>query len=172
MVLVGSIFCAHHQSADICQSCVDFMQENDTSRYLLHAYAYALRSHRSTTGENPQDEVDAQRHLGRGTNILWNRLQVPEQASSDANIQAVLLLVAYTADFGQPNEVRLHVDALRTMTDQRGGTDAFTHNPALHHQLLALGESRRFHLTLDCGHNCPDPLRFPDGLHLRPGGDT
>lgn len=115
-----------------------------------------------------QDQVDAESYLGRGTNILWNRLRMPGDASSDANIQAVLLLVAYTADFGQASEVRLHADALRTMVDERGGIDAFGHNPALQHQLWAIEGSRESHLTLDCEPTCPRPLRFPDGLRLRP----
>lgn len=146
------------------------MQENDTSRYLLLAYAYAMRRARPGSTENPQDQVDAQTNFGRGTNILWNRLRMPGHASSDANVQAVLLLLAYTADFGQANEIRLHADALGTMIDQRGGIDAFVSNPALHHQLLAMEGSRRFHLTLNCESSCPDPLRFPDGLRLRQGG--
>ena len=96
---------------------------------------------------------------------------MPGQLSSDANVQAVLLLVAYTADFRPPNEVRLHANALRTMVDQRGGIDAFSHTPALLQQLLAIEVSRRFHMTLDCQSSCPDPLRFPDGLQLRRKGD-
>ncbi|OCT46851.1 hypothetical protein CLCR_02094 [Cladophialophora carrionii] len=158
-------------SRDILESSIAFMLENDTSRHLLFAYAYAMRrAHRAADG-NPQDQVDAERNLGRGTNILWNRLQMAGHASSDANLQAVLLLVAYSADFGQENEVRLHTDALRTMVDQRGGTDAFTNNPSLQHQLLVIGSSRRFHLTLDCESGCPDLLRFPDGLRLPQGAN-
>ena len=147
------------------------MQENDASRYLLLAYAYSMRSTHPAADQDPQDQVDAQTNLGRGTNVLWNRLRMPGHASSDANVQAVLLLVAYTADFGQPSEVRLHADALRTMIDQRGGVDAFSHRPALRYQLQAIEGSRRFHMTLDCESTCPDPLRFPDGLRLRQGGE-
>ncbi|KAJ9605100.1 hypothetical protein H2200_010490 [Cladophialophora chaetospira] len=153
------------------ESTVAYMMENDTSRYLLLAYAYAMRRSRLGADENSQDQVNAQTNFGRGTNILWNRLRMPGHASSDANVQAVLLLLAYTADFGQADEVRLHADALRTMVDQRGGVAAFATNPALLHQLLGIEESRRFHLTLNCEIDCPDPLRFPNGLGLRPGGN-
>ncbi|KIW98891.1 uncharacterized protein Z519_00554 [Cladophialophora bantiana CBS 173.52] len=164
-------FCDHYQSSDVLESALLFMLENEASRHLLIAYAYALQRSRALAEESPQDQVEAERNLGRGTNILWNRLRMPGQASSDANIQAVLLLVAYTADFGDPVEVRLHADALRTMIDQRGGIDTFTHNPALQHQLWVIEVSRRFHLSLDCEPSCPDPLRFPDGLRLRHGGE-
>ncbi|KAH0847967.1 hypothetical protein AYO21_03666 [Fonsecaea monophora] len=164
-------FCDHYQSSDMLESALVYMLENEVSRHLLLAYAYAVRRARSVAEENPQDQVEAERNLGRGTNILWNRLQMPGAASSDANIQAVLLLVAYTADFGDTSEVRLHADALRTMINQRGGVDAFTYNPALQHQLWVIEVSRRFHLTLDCESTCPDPLRFPDGLRLRAGGE-
>ncbi|KIX96125.1 uncharacterized protein Z520_08380 [Fonsecaea multimorphosa CBS 102226] len=164
-------FCDHYQSSDVLESALVFMLENEASRHLLIAYAYAMRRSRAVAEENSQDQVEAERNLSRGTNILWNRLQMPGHASSDANIQAVLLLVAYTADFGNANEVRLHADALRTMIEQRGGVDAFTHNPALHHQIWVIETSRRFHLTLDCESTCPDPPRFPDGLRLRRRSD-
>lgn len=118
--------------------------------------------------ETVQDQVEAQSHLGRGTNILWNRLRMPGHASSDSNIQAVLLLLAYTADFGQSSEIRLHADALRTMIDQRGGLESFGHNPALQQQLWTIERSRKFHLTLGCDAPCTNPLRFPEGLRLRP----
>lgn len=148
------------------------MMENETSRYLLLAYAYAMRRARTGIDDNPEDQVNAQTNFGRGTNILWNRLRMPGHASSDANVQAVLLLLAYTADFGQGDEVRLHADALQTMVDQRGGVAAFSNNAALEHQLLGIEESRRFHLTLSCTSDCRDPLRFPgDGLRLWSGGN-
>ena len=148
-------------------SAIALMMENDTSRSLLLAYAYALRRTHAGADSNSQDQVSAQTNLGRGTHILWNRLRMPGHASCDANVQAVLLLLAYTADFGQAGEVRLHADALRTMVDQRGGVEAFASNPALQHQLLAMEGSRRFHLTLTCASDCPDLLRFSDGLRLR-----
>jgi hypothetical protein len=140
------------------------MCEHEAPRHLLLAHAYALRWKLQA---NPQDQVDTQSHLGRGTNILWNRLQMAGSASSDANIQAVLLLIAYAADFGQSSEVRFHADALRTMIEQRGGLDAFAHNPALEQQLGAIEQSREFHLTFDCETSCQNALRFPDGLRLR-----
>jgi hypothetical protein len=165
---VTSNFCEHYQSKDTLESSKAFMLENDTSRHLLlaYAYAYAIKRTHPTADGNSQNQVDARTNLGRGTSILRNRLQMAGHASSDANVQAVLLLVAYAADFSQADEVRLHADALRTMVDQRGGIDAFTDNPSLQHQLSVIGRSRRFHLTLDCESDCPDMLRFPDGLRL------
>ncbi|OAP62218.1 hypothetical protein AYL99_04421 [Fonsecaea erecta] len=162
-------FCDHYQSTDVLETAFAFMLENEASRHLLIGYAYAMRRSRAIAEDGSQDQLEAERNVGRGTNILWNRLQMPSHASSDANVQAVLLLVAYTADFGDASEVRLHADALRTMIEQRGGVDVFTHNPALQHQIWAIEVSRRFHLTLDCESTCPDPLRFADGLRLRSG---
>lgn len=163
---VDSSICQHYQSRELYNSVIAFMLEHDASRHLLLAYAYALRARHPVAGGNAQDQVNASTNFGRGTNVLWNRLQMPGQASSDANVQAVLLLVAYTADFSQESDVHLHADALRTMVNQRGGITAFVSNPTLQRQLLAVERSRRFHLTLDCDDGCPDPIRFPDGLQL------
>lgn len=163
---VDSSICQHYQARELYDSVITFMLENDASRHLLLAYAYALRARHPVAGGNTQDQLNASANFGRGTNILWNRLQMPGHASSDANVQAVLLLVAYTADFSQQSDVNLHADALRTMVNQRGGIDAFSSNPTLQRQLLTIERSRRFHLTLDCDTDCPDSIRFPDGLQL------
>jgi len=145
------------------------MLEHEASRHLLLAYAYAMRWKLHASPETIQDQVDAQSHLSMGTNALRNRLQLAgPHASSDSVIQAVLLLLVYTADFGQPAEVRLHEDALRTMLVQRGGIDAFAHNPTLQAQLWAIESSRAYHLTFGCEVACSSPFRFPGGLGLRP----
>lgn len=144
------------------------MLDHEVPRHLLLAYAYAMRWKLHASPETVQDQVDAQSHLSQGTNALWNRLRLSGHTSSDEVIQAVLLLLVYTADFGQANEVRLHEDALRTMLTQRGGINAFAHNPTLQQQLWAIETSRAFHLTFGCEASCTSQLRFPDGLRLRP----
>lgn len=145
------------------------MLEHEISRHFLLAYAFAMRWKLHSSPETVQDQIDAQSHLSRGTNALWNQLRLAgANASSDPIIQAVLLLLTYTADFGQAREVRLHEDALRTMLTQRGGINAFGHNPILQQQLWAIETSRAFHLTFGCESACTSPLRFPDGLRLRP----
>jgi hypothetical protein len=144
------------------------MREDEVTRHLLYAYAYALRWKLHSSPETVQDQVDAQSNLGWGTNMLWNRLRLSGHEATDAVIQAVLLLMVYTYDFGQISEVELHANALRVMIQQRGGIDAFGHNPALQQQLCQVEKSRAFHLTLPCETSCTDALRFPDGLGLRP----
>lgn len=143
-----------------------FMREHESSRHILLAYAYAMRWKLQSSPDTVEDQVDAQTNLGRGTNILWNQLRLSGHESSDSIVQTVLLLVVYTADFGQANEVQLHIDALRTMVAQRGGINAFGHNPALQQQLWVLGNSRSFHLAFDCEDRCTSTLRFPTGLVL------
>lgn len=142
------------------------MQDHEASRNLLLAYAYAMRWKLYSSPETVQDQVDAQANLGRGTNLLWNQLRVSGPSSPDAVIQTVLLLIAYTADFGQASEVQIHVDALRTMVTQRGGIGSFGHNSALQQQLWGIGTARTFHITFGCEAACTSPLRFPAGLSL------
>jgi hypothetical protein len=145
---------------------IAFMRTDEACTQLLLAYCYQLRANLSA-GDNT-DESDgqaAQRHLARGTNLLWNRLRDADTASSDANIQAVLLLVSYTFDFGPRDEVELHADALRTMVQQRGGLEALESNAALHRQLTAADSTRMFHLTLDCpDDDCGRDRRYPEGF--------
>ncbi|KAK5273055.1 hypothetical protein LTR99_002448 [Exophiala xenobiotica] len=159
-------FCVHCRSRDSLDTAVAYMREHEASRNLLLAYAYATRWKLLSSPETVQDQVDAQTHYGRGTNVLWNRLCDADHASSDSNIQAVLLLMAYTSDFGQSREVELHAEALRTMIEQRGGIDTFGHHPALQDQLRVIDQSREFHLTLGCETSCPSALRFPGGVRL------
>ncbi|KIW42469.1 uncharacterized protein PV06_06017 [Exophiala oligosperma] len=164
VILVSANFCPHCRDRGVLDTAIAYMREHEVSRNLLLAYAYAARWKLHSSPETVQDQVDAQTHFGRGTNLLWNRLRAADHASSDSNIQAVLLLLAYTADFGQENEVHLHARALQTMIEQRGGVEAMGHNPTLQHQLRIIRQSRRLHLTLDCEPSCPSALRFPDGL--------
>lgn len=164
----SSTFCHHNTARGMLDAAVAYMFEHEAPRHLLLAYAYAMRWKLHASPETVQDQVDAQSHLSRGTNVLWNRLQSSAHSSSDAVIQAVLLLLVYTADFGQMSEMRLHQDALRTMLNQRGGINAFGHNPTLQQQLWAIETSRAFHLTFGCEASCTSELRFPDGLRLRP----
>jgi len=140
------------------------LRSDEASRSLLLAYAFATRQRMFATPEGEQDSENSQTYYGRGTSILWSRLADRRHASSDSNIQAVLLLVAYTSDFGQPNEVEIHANALRAMVTQRGGVDSFAHSPPLQHQISAIETSRTFHLTLLCGTFCPSPRRFPPGF--------
>ena len=126
---------------------------------------------RAAVGKNidaDQGRRLAQQYFGRGTNLLWNRLRDGHNASSDVNIQAVLLLVSYAADFGQTGEADIHIDSLRTMVSERGGIDGLQINQTLHWQLQMIDMSRRHHLTLSCVAECQEPLRFPNGLWRMP----
>jgi hypothetical protein len=141
------------------------MRLDDASTQLLLAYCHSVRArHRENEGNGEHDREAARQYLGRGTNALWNRLQDTANASSDANIQAVLLLVAYTKDFGQQGEVDIHAEALRTMVAQRGGLAEMSGIAVLYHQLAAADSSRVLHLTLTCREECGRDLRFPEGF--------
>ncbi|RVX72364.1 hypothetical protein B0A52_04569, partial [Exophiala mesophila] len=139
--------CQHNRRTPLLDGALAYMQEHEASRSLLLAYAYAMRWKLYSSPETVQDQVDAQANLGRGTNLLWNQLRVSGTISPDPVIQTVLLLIAYTADFGQVSEVQIHVDALRTMVAQRGGIGSFGHNSILQQQLWGIGTSRTFHIT-------------------------
>ncbi|KIV94238.1 hypothetical protein PV10_02024 [Exophiala mesophila] len=158
--------CQHNRRLPLLDGALAYMQEHEASRSLLLAYAYAMRWKLYSSPETVQDQVDAQANLGRGTNLLWNQLRVSGTISPDPVIQTVLLLIAYTADFGQVSEVQIHVDALRTMVAQRGGIGSFGHNSILQQQLWGIGTSRTFHITFGCEAGCTSPLRFPAGLSL------
>lgn len=115
------------------------------------------------------DRNEAQRYYGQGARLLFDGLTNPETASSDENIQAVLLLIAYAFDTGAIDEVPIHVAALSRMLHARGGRLEFLQadiHPTLMLQLRALQNSRVGHLTLDCGSDCNEELRFPNGLNL------
>jgi hypothetical protein len=82
-------------------------------------------------------------------------------------MQAVLLLVAWTSDFGQQGEVEIHADALRTMVAERTHAGVIS-NPTLRAQLESISTSRKFHLTLGFEHECDAPRRFPNGFWQTP----
>lgn len=156
--------CNENEHSLLQDSMVASMRTDEASTQLLLAYCYAILTQQlHNTDNTTQQQESAQQYFGRGTNILWNRLRDPRHASSDANIQAVLLLVAYTSDFGSPSEVEIHAEALRTMVAERGGI-AVIANRTLRAQLNNVQDSRTFHLTLGPDHECSAPRRFPDGF--------
>lgn len=148
------------------ENAMAFMRRDEACTQLLMAYCHSMRAafhDNEISGEAHRQA--AQNYLGRGTNMLSSRLRDAVTASSDANVQAVLLLVSYAADFGQRKEVDLHADALRTMVAERGGLEALKSRVDLYIQLKALDGARRMHLTLDCYHaDCHQLLRFPGGF--------
>ena len=155
------------------EAVIAFIRLDEVSTQLLLAYADTLRARlQETPSSTHQDQQSAQIYLTRGTSLLRNRLRDSTTASSDANIQAVLLLVTYSADFGSSTEVDIHADALRTMVQQRGGLEALsasgTGSALLHRQLVEMDSARRYHLTLACQEDCCRELRFPDGFWSRP----
>lgn len=114
------------------------------------------------------DRNDAQRLYGRGTRLLRDRLTNPNTASSDGNIQAVLLFIAYASDTGSTEEALIHLGALSRMIKQRGGLKTLEAeiDAILWLQIRSISHSRRLHLTLECGPECPCEPRFPNGIGL------
>ena len=156
--------CITKASRTTLESVIACIRADDASTQLLIAYCFAvLAQEQQITRTGNQQRETAQQYFGRGTNILWNRLRDPSHASSDANMQAVLLLVAYTSDFGQADEVDIHVEALRTMVAQRTQAGVIS-NPTLRGQLESIALSHKYHLTLHWEHTCEDPRRFPNGF--------
>jgi hypothetical protein len=126
---------------------------------------------RGTGGQNfstESDRNDAQRLYGRGTRLLRDQLTNPKTASSDGNIQAVLLLIAYASDTGSTEEVPIHLGALSRMIKQRGGLEMLEReiDSTLTLQIRSISDSRKHHLTLECGLECTCEPRFPEGLGL------
>lgn len=142
--------------------------QSTSSNSLLTAYILACSGRPGVDSEVEADLNDAQRFYGMGTRLLRDRLISPETASSDENIQAVLLLIAYASDTGSMNEVPIHVSALERMIRQRGGLGALENeiDSTLMLQLRAISRSRQRHLTLDCEAGCAGQLRFPQGLEF------
>ena len=157
---------AHHSpDPEAYEAVILFMLDDTACTKLLLAYCHSLRARlQEAEGVGKPDEQAAQEYLCRWTNNLWNRLRDTNTASSDVNIQAVLLLVSYTSDFGQADEVSIHAEALPTMVEERGGLEALRANTVLHRQLIAADKARRYHLTLDCRPDCHRVLRFPNGF--------
>lgn len=140
----------------------------EASTCLLSAYILACRGADYAEVPTNSDLNDAQRLYGRGTRLLGNRLINPQTASSDGNIQAVLLLIAYAADTGSTEEVPIHFGALSRMIKERGGLQAFEAqiDSTLKMQVRAISHSRRHHFTLDCVPGCPYEARFPSDFGL------
>lgn len=138
------------------------------SNCLLSAYILACREPDENDQVTENDGNHAQRLYGQGTRLLRDRLTNPKTASSDENIQAVLLLIAYASDTGSTEEVPIHLGALSRMIRQRGGLEALEAeiDSTLRLQVRAISQSRSRHLTLECGSECPCKRRFPDGLEL------
>jgi hypothetical protein len=158
--------CSRHESQQSPSAVIALICTDEASTQIFLAYCYTVSARAQVAPDVSQHQLRlAQYHFGRGTNSLWTRLRDPDPAlaSSDANIQAVLLLVAYTADFGQANEVGMHAGALRIMVEQRGGVDGVS-DPTLRAQLEAIASSRQYHLTLASSEDCGSRPRFPDGF--------
>src|SRR4051812_19782294 len=109
------------------------MRSDQASMYSLLAYAYATRWFVQTGSEH--DLKRSLRNYGMATRILSERLCGRENNCSDVNVQTVLLLLAYTSDFGQASETRIHIEALRVMIEQRGGVGSFSNNLILYQQI-------------------------------------
>lgn len=163
-VPVTEILCQHSPNRAACEEIVSFAQTDEACTYLLLGYSLSLRMHNGDSSDRDSDNTLARNYINRGTTLLRTRLSDSFTAAADVNIQAVLLLIAYTADFGSFDEVRIHANALRTMIDQRGGVEEEGYIPILVLQLRSIGLSRFFHLTLDCSDPCEGVLRFPRGL--------
>ena len=130
------------------------------------AYILLCRGQGSGGAEAESDLNEAQVFYGTGTRLLRDRLTNPDSASSDGNIQAVLLLIAFASDNGSLEEARIHTGALSRMVRQRGGLSALETevDSRLMLQLHSVPGSVHRHLTLQCGKDCLGELRFPQGL--------
>lgn len=145
------------------------IQGADTaSRSLLLAYTIAAKGQRAEGPQSEENRNKAHKYYGQGTRLLRDRLTMPETASSDENIQAVLLLIAYASDAGSFEEVSIHTSALSRMLKQRGGLETLQAevDPTLMLQLRAVSSSRVRHLTFDCSTSCTYELRFPSGIEM------
>lgn len=140
----------------------------EASNCFLSANILACRGAADSNVPTESERNDAQRLYGRGTRLLSERLTNPQTASSNGNIQAVLLLIAYTADTGSTEEVLIHLRALSRMIKQRGGLQVLESqiDSTLKLQVRAISQSRSRHLTLGCGPQCHFEARFPGGLGL------
>lgn len=148
---------------------IDYIKSTcEASIYLLSAYVLACGGAIHTEAPTKSDVNNAQRLYGRGTRLLGDRLTNPETASSDGNIQAVLLLIAYAADTGSAEEVPIHFRALFRMIKERGGLRALEEQVdlTLMMQVRAISRSQKYHLTLGCGPECPHEARFPTGSEI------
>jgi len=138
------------------------------SNSLLIAYILACRGRPKQNSQDEADPNDANQFYRVGTRLLRDRLTSSETASSDENIQAVLLLIAYASDTGSIEEVPIHTSALARMIRQRGGLEALEAeiDPALMLQLQAIPKSRALHLTMECESKCTAEQRFPQEIGI------
>jgi len=153
--------CPHQTYHIRCDQIVAHARRDEASAYLLISYFLSTQA-RTRSGDDTfwQENATAMEYRGRGQNMLMQRLQDPRQASSDANIQAVLLLIALVSDFGDRGETRIHINGLKNMITQRGGLSQFAHEPFLESQIREIKLSKSLHLPLECGPDCPNTPRF------------
>ena len=130
------------------------------------AYILLCRGQGRSGAQAESDLNEAQKFYGIGTRLLRDRLTNPDSASSDGNIQAVLLLIAFASDNGSHEEARIHKGALSRMIRQRGGLSTLETevDSTLMLQLHSVPSSVHGHLTLRCGKDCLGELRFSQGL--------
>lgn len=157
--------CQHSSHRAACEDIITFARTDEACASILLAYCVSLRRHNGHSISIDSDINAARNYFNQGAALLRVRLSDPLTASADANIQAVLLLIAYTADYDSFDQVRIHISALNFMITQRGGPGAENYPPILALQLRSIGLSRFFHLTLDCTDRCEALSRFPRGLN-------
>lgn len=148
------------------QRVIKYIEDGDScSKTLLFAVMLLSINLSSTENRGRAEDEETQQLYGKGTRLLRERLTDPEAASSDENMQAVLLLIAYAADTGSDSEVPIHLEALSRMVKERGGLEAIAPNmnPVLMMQITAVPRSRHYHLTLGCRSECLHKLRFLPG---------
>ena len=144
----------HEQRAEIVSKIIS----DEASTFLLIAYLLTSKGNARRTRSSQDDITTSIEYRSRGQDILLQRLLDVSQASSDMNIQAVLILVALVGDFGESSEVNIHINGLRNIVNQRGGL-ARVLDPTLQRQLRSLATSKKLHLTLECPF-CDMPVRF------------
>lgn len=168
-IVLGAV-CPFAESRQVYQDVVHFIREDPTCTEFFMAYALALRAHNGSSLNANADRERAQELCSRGTTSLYSRIADAVSSNSDQSIQAVLLLIAYTADFSSPEDVSIafsaHTLGLRAMVKDRGGINGVSLSPALRAQLISIHTSRFFHLTLDCTNICGSLRRFPEGLEI------
>ena len=152
-----TIPCPAREEPDQIHDIVSSIRADEASIYLLIAYALALQASSKSTASHAGDDANSSDYRSRGQDLVLRKLQDPMQASSNSNIQAVLILIALVSDFGDPSETFIHVNGLLDMVTQRGGVQQMQDH-LLVMQLQTLRISRALHLTLGCV--CESSFRF------------
>lgn len=167
IVVLGTV-CPFAESRQVYQDVVQFIREDPTCTNFFMAYALSLRAHNGSSLSANVDRERAQELYSRGMTSLTSRIANAASRNSNQSIQAVLLLIAYTADFSSPEDISMpvstHISGLGAMIKDRGGIDEGSLPPALRAQLVSIHTSKFFHLTLDCTNICGSLGRFPEGL--------